>query len=562
MIRTSIIFNKANLLLSFLLIIPFICNSQSFELYGLFNDRIVKIDHMNAKSSSFVSLKPLPTGTLKNISFHEEANCFFSIKDQTNLPWLIKIDLDGSYSEVGPLKYNGNHIKLVEGLAYDSKEKKLLISASLDGGTNDGDYHSEALLEVDITSAICRLIGLFKMENSPDADNLFVDQGIIYAVDGNPPSLNLTKLYKYSNGIDSAPVKLFETLYMPTIDGTIMDDKIFFLENRNLRSFDLSSRTLKLVGQTHNSIEFNGQLMVGLTKKANCQLVDYSLPDNMIVCDSSSITLSVKHGANYLWSTGSTNNEIIVNQSGIYWVEVTGECNSITDSIKVEFLKTPDIDIGYDIILCDDQVHIINIPADSPENKWILLWNDGTTSSTKFINKAGTYTVTAINECGSKTNEIQVKHSYTPTTLVGSDTIICPGNFTLSINEPDNHYYWQDDSQDTIFIVNRSGTYKLTIVNECGKAEVEFAITVLDFDNVLIPNIFTPNGDNINDYFELDESLVNSKLTIYNRWGRLIYEFDNYINNWDGGNLPPGTYFYTIRDVCSNLYKGWIHLIR
>ncbi|RVU01393.1 T9SS type B sorting domain-containing protein [Mucilaginibacter limnophilus] len=84
-----------------------------------------------------------------------------------------------------------------------------------------------------------------------------------------------------------------------------------------------------------------------------------------------------------------------------------------------------------------------------------------------------------------------------------------------------------------------------------------------------IPNLFTPNGDGVNDVFEirgLDPSLPN-RLTIVNRWGNEVFRQDNYQNTWTGTGLNEGTYYYLlqIKDTSTNTwknYKGYITLIR
>ncbi len=76
-----------------------------------------------------------------------------------------------------------------------------------------------------------------------------------------------------------------------------------------------------------------------------------------------------------------------------------------------------------------------------------------------------------------------------------------------------------------------------------------------------IPNIFTPNFDGVNDHFEVFnyESAIDIK--IYDRWGTVIYESDDYANDWDGGTAPDGTYFYEVKTE-NKVVKGWVEIIR
>ena len=82
------------------------------------------------------------------------------------------------------------------------------------------------------------------------------------------------------------------------------------------------------------------------------------------------------------------------------------------------------------------------------------------------------------------------------------------------------------------------------------------------------PNVFTPNGDGVNDQWEITglEAFPDNTLQIVNRWGVRVFEAKRYTNNWTGDNLLKGTYFYLFkwRDNANTSYEqtGFITLIR
>jgi gliding motility-associated-like protein len=102
------------------------------------------------------------------------------------------------------------------------------------------------------------------------------------------------------------------------------------------------------------------------------------------------------------------------------------------------------------------------------------------------------------------------------------------------------------------------------------------AIVIIDiecFIDLIIPEGISPNGDGVNDFFEIIglEDYPRNKLTIYNRWSHVVYEQSNYSNDWDGhssspmtlgnGLLPKGTYFYYLDLGPDNKpVKGYIFL--
>jgi len=87
-------------------------------------------------------------------------------------------------------------------------------------------------------------------------------------------------------------------------------------------------------------------------------------------------------------------------------------------------------------------------------------------------------------------------------------------------------YTYSDNCHDTIFV----------------------PISVQDFE-LTVTNVFTPNGDGINDRFEIPylDRYITNQFIVFNRWGEMVYKGDNYSGGWDGGKLPDGVYFYILK---------------
>lgn len=98
------------------------------------------------------------------------------------------------------------------------------------------------------------------------------------------------------------------------------------------------------------------------------------------------------------------------------------------------------------------------------------------------------------------------------------------------------------------------GNYRAVVAisnSHCQLDSVEFTISVSE-SMVVVPNVFTPNGDGTNDEFRVVyRSLKEFHCWVYNRWGHLVYEWSDPAKGWDGtiGGRPAaeGAYFYVIR---------------
>jgi gliding motility-associated-like protein/uncharacterized repeat protein (TIGR01451 family) len=94
------------------------------------------------------------------------------------------------------------------------------------------------------------------------------------------------------------------------------------------------------------------------------------------------------------------------------------------------------------------------------------------------------------------------------------------------------------------------------------------AQVVQQVNPLIIPNVFTPNGDGVNDTFVIPglDTYTANEITIINRWGNDVYEKKNYKNDWTGNGLVEGTYFYVLKVLTSSgewdSYKGYVTLLR
>lgn len=91
------------------------------------------------------------------------------------------------------------------------------------------------------------------------------------------------------------------------------------------------------------------------------------------------------------------------------------------------------------------------------------------------------------------------------------------------------------------------GTYEVSVVDDCGHTAA-LEVIVDPQCAIIIPNVISPNGDGQNDVFYIQGILASkSTVRIYNRWGQVVYEKQNYQNDWRAPELPDGTYFYEVK---------------
>ncbi|MBO9571744.1 MAG: gliding motility-associated C-terminal domain-containing protein [Chitinophagaceae bacterium] len=138
------------------------------------------------------------------------------------------------------------------------------------------------------------------------------------------------------------------------------------------------------------------------------------------ICENETLMLDAGNQLlDYTWQDGSKNNSFAVNARGLYIVTVSNGTCTAKDSVQVNYIKKPVFNLGEDKMFCNGDIITLGNQLD---NIYSYLWEDGSTSAKRTVNKPGTFRLTASNECGSFTDEVVV--------LPGGCKLAIPNAFT------------------------------------------------------------------------------------------------------------------------------------
>jgi gliding motility-associated-like protein len=167
----------------------------------------------------------------------------------------------------------------------------------------------------------------------------------------------------------------------------------------------------------------------------------------------------------------------------------------------------------------------------------------------------------------------------------GSSKIICTGDSVMIGTPPIGGlvYSWSpfaylssDSISSPLAFPPYTTSYTLTATGPSGhcsdSAIVLVSVVSCDtLSSLNIPNVFTPNGDGINDFFKIRATGFSGfHCSIYNRWGQKMYEWDNAGGSWNGkspqgSDAPDGTYYYILEVSgykADKAYRGFLTLSR
>jgi gliding motility-associated-like protein len=257
------------------------------------------------------------------------------------------------------------------------------------------------------------------------------------------------------------------------------------------------------------------------------------------------------------------------------WNTRNGVCASNTDTLRI-FVDdlSGSVSAGPSKTICPSTYTMQALQPGKGVGQWSLVAGTGSisnpSSATTIISNLGTglnlfrWTV-ANGSCPLKVDSVFItRDAPADSSRAGRDTTISNTSYQLSANQPSAGVgQWElvlglgtfSDPLSAVSLVKGLGAgdnvLRWKITGSCDYTQSDIRITVLD---LALPNAFSPNGDGKNDYFEVPNISLYTKveLTVINRWGSVVFENRNYDNTWNGTNqqnqpLAEDSYFYTIK---------------
>lgn len=319
-----------------------------------------------------------------------------------------------------------------------------------------------------------------------------------------------------------------------------------------------------------NGCTFSDQANVEVRTSPNL-----NLGNDRVSCNGDTILLQPPFPANqYSWSTGATGASILVNTSGTFWLEITndGICFS-RDTVNVETVPAPPLELGNDTSICANNALKLSASSSNADQ---YKWSTSEQDSVIYVLDSGLYWVQVkLGNCFFS-DSILVEPKPAASLDLGIDTAICRGDSLLIGAQLPNaeSYLWSDNFQDSTRYILSQGNYSVLVTFDNGCQTLgEIEISEITCATALImPNVFSPNEDGVNDFFEVYESsgINSADIRIFNRWGMRVYIGTLEETPWDGtthGTLcPAGVYFYWVDyvDVYGQTLteKGSLTLIR
>ena len=222
---------------------------------------------------------------------------------------------------------------------------------------------------------------------------------------------------------------------------------------------------------------------------------------------------------------------------------------------------------------CVNKAFVYTIDTTGLGDKLEFVWDNNKGVSSR-ITESGSYSLQYwFNDSLIGVDSMKVVVIAKPQPIIKCENEICNHESLLlnaGMSSEEYTYKWSvsDLNRSEIYVSKLKPGDKLIELEVSSCADTVHAEVFVHINDckLMIPNVFTPNGDGINDYFYIKglDYYPGSSLTILDRKGTVVYQSLDYKNNWKADNIPDGTYFYSliINDKSKTEKGGIISILR
>lgn len=270
------------------------------------------------------------------------------------------------------------------------------------------------------------------------------------------------------------------------------------------------------------------------------------LPAEILFCgENEVIEIEAEEGVSYVRNTEEEGDVIEITEAGTYSVTATSvdDCETVA-TVNVLEGVTPDITIEGPESLCPDSTGVLSAGSEAPGS---FLWSTGESGSEIVVDESGIYSVSFFRDVGCSAEEVvEINEAGLPI-IFATDTAICEGDeVTIFATVFNGTASWPGISQGSTAVVDEPGIYEVVAENQCGSTAFEVEIESVDCScPAYVPNVFTPNGDGLNDLFIplISCGPEQYELLIFNRWGNEVFSSNDPNRHWNGDSNGNSNYF-------------------
>jgi gliding motility-associated-like protein len=341
----------------------------------------------------------------------------------------------------------------------------------------------------------------------------------------------------------------------------------------------------------------------GCTASATVTVTVNPLPNatatatNPSICQGSNTTLNAGGGTNYVWvpanslSNPTSGNPLATPSTTTTYTVTVTDANGCSATATVTLTVNPPYALSSAVTTPDtcgsnNGTATVGAPQGGTA-PYTYMWNNGQTTTTATGLLPGNYTVTVTDANGCTSTQV-----ITVNQVIGANANASPnpptGQSPLDVNFVNTstgatNWFWDfgdgsptSTAQNPNHTYGAAGTYTVMLIvwnnNQACADTIYMTVIVEDQVWIIMPNVFTPNGDKDNELLICTmNGIKTAEILIFNRWGNIIKKWDPFTGPWDGKGtngqiVAEGTYYYTFTAITKKeepyTRLGWIQVMK